>query len=111
MTRSRKGAHLSNGAETPNPGPKFRVVAEEFVPDRPATVEPDDHAAATGFMLLALKALSQRALIALMGLETVALAATVFFLAYLISSTPTITQLVELGLYATFILLIARFRR
>ena len=94
--------------------PKFQTVSEDFVPDprQPAEVDvPDDHAAATGFMLLALKALSQRAVIALMGLETGALAATVFFLAYLISGSPSITQLVELGLYATFILLIARFRR
>ena len=91
--------------------PKFQTVTEEFIPDGPAAVEVDDHAAATGFMLLALKALSQRTIIALMGLETVALAATVFFLAYLISGSPSVTQLVELGLYATFILLIARFRR
>lgn len=62
-------------------------------------------------LLFAVKALSQRTLIALMGLETLILASSVFVLAYMISSNPTVTQLVEQGLYSAFVLAVILYRR
>ena len=55
-------------------------------------------------LLLALKALSQRFVVALYGLRDVILAGSVFWAAMTILPKPDTLQLVGLGLYAAFIL-------
>ncbi len=77
-----------------NPG--FQVednVTELPKPDRSAQL-----------LMVALRALSQRALIALAALSSVILAGSVFALYWEVLPNPSINQLVGLGMYACFIL-------
>jgi hypothetical protein len=55
-------------------------------------------------LMLALKALSQRAVVALAALEHMILACTVFALWLRVIAQPTELQLVGVGLYALFVL-------
>lgn len=55
-------------------------------------------------LLLALKALSQRAVIALAALSSVMLAGSVFALYWLVLPNPSVNQLIGLAMYALFIL-------
>jgi tRNA A37 threonylcarbamoyltransferase TsaD len=55
-------------------------------------------------LMLALKALSQRAVVALAALEHMILASTVFALWLRVIAQPTELQLVGVGLYALFVL-------
>jgi len=56
--------------------------------------------------MLSLKALSQRALVALADLFCLFTAASVFWLFYLIPEDPSPQRLIALGVYAVFILLL-----
>ena len=77
-----------------DPQSRFQVVESEPV---------EDHSAATGAMLLALKALSQRALIAIADLFTLLTVFSAFWLWHSIPE-PTVFQLIGLGMYALFVL-------
>ena len=94
---------------------RLRQVGPDVeVPDQtiPPAKTPAIDQAALNLLVLSLKSLSQRAVIALAGLTTLLMAASVFFLAYLILTLgPTIHQLVGLGLYGIFILLTQRHGR
>ena len=102
-----------SGLETELPRPRFRTVTERETPDAPP--KPDNSAAqhqvAMQTLLLALKALSQRTVVALASLFTLLTAASVFAIAYLISANPTVLQLVLLGLYGVFVLSLNIIRR
>ena len=78
--------------------PKFELVQEDVPAPTP------DNALATQMLTIALTALSQRALIAIASLFSITLAATAFFLWWMILPNPSINQLVGLGMYALFIL-------
>ena len=63
-----------------------------------------EHAAATSMLMLALRALSQRALVAVGNLFVLATAASAWWLWMTIMPSPSIQQLVGLGLYGLLIL-------
>lgn len=56
-------------------------------------------------LMLALKTLSQRTIVAVAALRGLLLAGTVFWLALVISENPTTPKLVALGIYSGFVLL------
>lgn len=87
----------------------FQVISEEEAP------APQDNTAATKLntqmLLLALGALSQRAMTAITNLFTVALVASAWFLWHSILINPTTPQLVAVAGYALFCLAIDIVRR
>lgn len=88
----------------------FQVIGDEEVAPKPA----DTAALAkinTEMLLLALKALSQRALTAITNLFTVVLVASAWWLWTNVLPNPTTNQLIALGGYALFCLLIEMVRR
>lgn len=76
--------------------------------------EPRNHeraqAALTGLLLTSLRALSQRAIVALASLVDLALIASAFALWVMVIREPTILQLVGVGLYASFVLVALMLR-
>jgi hypothetical protein len=96
-------------------GSNLRTVSEEEVPtfgpdgmvDPPPPTprrEPRGAAIAGDAIFLALKALSQRALVAIAALADLALIASAFALWLAVISNPSVLQLVGVGLYAVFVL-------
>lgn len=88
---------------------RLRPISEDQEipePSPPATAAPGrtETNVATGLLLLALKALSQRAVVALDGLFTLACVASAFALWYVTLPQPSPAQLVGLGGYGAFIL-------
>ncbi len=81
-----------------NPG--FEV---DNVVEHPSSTPPAP-AIATEMLTIALKALSQRFVVALSSLFGLALASSVFALAWKVMPNPSIETLVGLGLYAWFVL-------
>lgn len=79
--------------------PQFEVV--EDTPEQPPAERAQ--AAALSAIMLALKALSQRAIVALANLFTLLTVGSVFWL-WLTIPNPNVLQLVELGMYAAFVL-------
>ncbi len=77
--------------------PKFEVVEEP-------EIESKSESALTSLLLLNLKTLSQKALLALAALFSLLTVASVFWLAMTIIHDPNVYQLVGLGGYALFIL-------
>ena len=77
-----------------DPQSRFQVVENE---------PSEDHSASTAAMLLALKALSQRALVAIADLFTLLTVFSAFWLWYSIKE-PSVYQLTELGMYGLFVL-------
>ena len=67
--------------------------------------------AALSFLLMSLKTLSQKTLIALASMFSLLTAASVFAIAYVISASPTTPQLVLLGIYAAFVVVLNLIRR
>lgn len=67
--------------------------------------------AATSMLLLAIKSLSQKTVVALATLFTLLTAASVFAIAFVISANPSTLQLVLLGIYSVFVLLLNFVRR
>jgi hypothetical protein len=86
----------------------FGAEAEQPQPTPPPPQQPSQSAqhAATSMLLLALRALSQRALVAITQLFTLITVGSAWWLWYAALPNPTITQLVELGLYGVLILLL-----
>jgi hypothetical protein len=82
------------------PNRQFSVVDEAPEAQAPA---PNNDAAAQ-MLAMALRALSQRALVAAASLFTLLTCATVFWLALVIVPRPDVMQLIALGAYALFVL-------
>jgi len=78
------------------PAPKFEVVDED-------TPEPEQHSVATELLALSLKALSQRALVALESLFTLVTVILVFW-AGMSTPDPNTHQIVMFSIFATFVL-------
>lgn len=76
--------------------PKFEVVQ-----DAP---EPEDNSRAADLLLLSLKALSQRALVALESLFTLITVALGFWLWSTVMPEPSVNQLIGLAIFAVFVL-------
>lgn len=99
--------------------PRFRTVEEfEDAPPPALTRDPEPSpvaaavtSAATSMLLLGLKTLSQKTVVALASLFTLLTAASVFAIAFVISQNPSTLQLVLLGIYAAFVLLLNFVRR
>lgn len=95
----------------------FELVGEEAeVVQHPSTPAPkakrSDRAAATSMLMLALKALSQRALVAASALVTAGAILSVWLLWFTVLPTsPTVQQLTGVGMYSVFILAIEWIRR
>ncbi len=99
---------------------RLKVAGEdepvELITDPPkpapprAPSPPREVAAITSMLMMALKALSQRTIIALASLVDMALAASVFVLWVLVIAQPTTLQLVGLGGYAAFVLAVLALR-
>ena len=79
--------------------PKFEVIQDE-------SETSNTEQAATSLLLLSLKALSQKTLVALASMFSLLTVASVFWLAMTIMGNPNVYQLVGLGGYACFILTI-----
>jgi hypothetical protein len=82
-------------------------VDEALIGDEPGSSprQPSQTAnALTSILFMSLRALSQRAIVALGNLFMAASAASAFWLWYVTMPTPTVPQLVGLTLYAGFIL-------
>ena len=89
----------------------FQLVGQdEQPPERPAKpAAAEQHL--TGLLLMSLRALSQRAVVALSTLFTLALAASAFWLWGEVLAHPTAPQLVGLGMYGGFVLALEFVRR
>ncbi len=85
------------------------------VPPKPAPPRapspPREVAAITSMLMMALKALSQRTIIALASLVDLALAASVFAIWWKVIDQPSVLQLIGLGMYAAFALAAAFARK
>lgn len=88
----------------------FKVVDEKegavptfLQPASEPTKAPQDTTAATNMLLLALRALSQRSIVALGNLFTLLTVGSVWWLCLSIPS-PTVLQLILIGMYALFVL-------
>jgi Ca2+/H+ antiporter len=85
----------------------FKLIGEQDVPQEGAQTAPTDQTAqATAILMLALRALGQRFVMALAALETLLMVVSVFWLAMSIKD-PDTHQLIGIGMYALFILTVA----
>lgn len=83
------------------------VADDGLIGQEAPEVRPEQNQAAsalTSLLLMSLKALSQRAIVALANLFMAATAASAFWLWYVTMPEPSVRQLVGLTLYALFIL-------
>ena len=100
-------------------GTRLREVAEGSVDSIEAATQPQRSEAvaqqlinaATAMLMQGIKALSQRALVALGNLVGLVFVAAVFALAWRVAADPSPWQLGELGLYSAFILVALRLLR
>ena len=90
---------------------KFQVLSENQPLDQTQPTGQADNGAAIGAIMLALKALSQKTIVALSTLFTAAALASAWYLWYSVLPNPTTPQLVGLGGYAAFILALEYVRR
>lgn len=79
--------------------PGFQVVDDEIE-------APKENAAAIAMLTLALKALSQRMIIALADLFCLFTAASVFWLWFVLPEDPSVQRIVALSIYAVFIVVL-----
>ena len=86
------------------PGSSPAPQAVEPGPDKVVPHHAPDSAFATTILLTSLKALSQRALVALGQLFVLAAAASAFWLWYTVLPQPSVYQLIGLGLYGLLML-------
>lgn len=80
------------------------VGAEEF--SEPQSTNQAQAAASLSLLMLALKTLSQRTIVAIAALRGMVLAGTVFWAAMSILPSPNTDKLVGLGLYGLFVLIL-----
>lgn len=94
---------------------RLRQIGPDIeVPDSPPTppVRNPAEQAALNLLLMSLKALGQRAVVALAALFTLVAAVSVWWLFYMVlSADPTTHQLTGLGLYSLFVLAIHVVKR
>jgi hypothetical protein len=83
----------------------------QAAPPRPVQQPSQNLDRITGMLMMALRALSQRTVVALASLVDLALAGSVFVLWLLVIAQPTQLQLVGLGMYGAFILVCLWLRR
>ena len=99
-------------SEKGSPG-QLRLIEEidDTAPPEPATDRIND--LAMGLLLTALKALSQRSLVALASLQVTLAIGSVLFLGYkvLLLPAPSITQVTGTAIYAVFVLIALWLRR
>ncbi len=78
----------------------------ELVEDETPSPPPESRAdgIASEALVLALKALSQRALVALASLFSLLTVGAVFWLAMSVSANPSVYQIVTLGIFSAFVL-------
>ncbi len=87
------------------PKPGFRLeVVEDDKQDAAPTDRRDEHAAQA--LMLALTALSQRALVALSSLFSLVTVGATFWLAMSVAANPSVYQIVTLGIFSAFVLVI-----
>lgn len=96
----------------------FEAIAEQDIPSiAPQTAPPPqtnvarEASAATQMLLLALKALSQRALVAFSTLFTAGALFSAWWLWSSILPNPSVLQLTGIGMYASFLLALEWVRR
>lgn len=96
----------------------FEAIAEQDIPtippkpaDKPQSNVAQDAHIATQMLLLALKALSERAIVALSALFTAGGLASAWWLWSTILPNPSVLQLVGIGMYAVFLLALEFVRR
>ena len=87
----------------------FTLEKEEI--EAPAPASSSAKSAGMHMLYLGLKALSQRALVALSALFTLLTVASAFALWWRVLPDPSVFQLIGLGLYAIFILAVHLVRR
>jgi hypothetical protein len=92
-------------------GDPEQIEAEESAAPPQPKPTPVMQAAIAAGLMLALKTLSQRALVALAAVEHLLLAGTVFALWLSVIAQPTTLQLVGLGMYGVFVLALIALRR
>lgn len=86
------------------PPTMFDPMAPPAPVAQPPQSEPEDHSFATTILFTALKALSQRTLIAISNLFVLAAAGSAFWLWLVTLPSPSIQQLIGLGLYGLLML-------
>jgi hypothetical protein len=86
-------------------------AVEQFQLESVEEPESDRSEAATKILVVALKALSQRALVALSACFTLLTVASAFALWWRVLPEPSILQLIGLGIYAIFVLSVHLVRR
>ena len=90
----------------------FAIVGEEPQPQIPQTpMQTQDAAQAVKLLMLSLRVVSQRFITSLSHLFTALALASAWYLWLKILPSPTVTQLVGVGLYAVFLLSIEFIRR
>jgi hypothetical protein len=96
---------------------RLTAISEEAVPELIGTTEhipvtePQRDSAFTSLLLMSLRALSQRAIVALASLVDFALLASAFALWLMVIAQPTTLQLIAVAGYAVFVLCAIMFRR
>lgn len=85
----------------PRPGFKLEAVPDED--ERIAPAESRSDGFATDALFLALKALSQRALVALASLFSLITVGAVFWLALTIAANPSVYQIATLAIFSVFV--------
>lgn len=87
------------------PDPRSRLQIVEEIPDQQPQAVPADPLVSVGAtaLMLGIKALSQRTLVALDGLSTLITVGLVFWL-WLSIPNPSVNQLVGMGMFAIFVL-------
>lgn len=93
--------------EAPIEGPDIDP-AMGYVPD---AAEAARARRASEMVSLALRALGQRALVAVAAIFSLVLAGSVFWLAMTVAGNPSVKQLVLLGLYSVFVVVLHVVRR
>ena len=91
--------------------PEFQLVGSETPPAPPVLDRSVAEQRLTGLLLMSLRALSQRAVVALSALFTLALAGSAFALWWSVLPNPSVLQLAGLGMYAGFVLALEFVRR
>ena len=101
------------------PKPGFQVISEEEAPAQHAAPGPDprlaqaqaESARATQILMLALRTVSQRAVVAIFNAFTAVAVGSAWVLWYSVLPNPNVYQLVGCGLYAVFLLAVEIIRR
>lgn len=94
-------------SEEEDTSPHGTQAAKVDAPPRADAGQSKENTIALGLLLAALKALSQRTIVALAALQVTLAIGSVLFLAYkvLLLPSPSMIQMIGVAIYATFVLL------